>query len=101
MCFSEDLYSSAEFYHCSSTFNRLNIRSGSFIFVHNYSPKQEHEFHFEDSAIFVDDLNVIVVSACHSIQGTYPKIFLESLDCLLVYLINRKSYTVMVGGEFN
>lgn len=58
------------------------------------------ELHFEGSATFVDELNIIVVAVYHSPAGD-PNIFLDTLDSLLLFLCKWKDYSIVVGGDIN
>lgn len=78
---------------CSSSYTRKeHIRGGTLILTHDsLQPRILDlnsfclEFHFEVSAVFLDEFKYIVVSIYHSPSGDY-NLFIEKLELLLVHL---------------
>lgn len=115
ICISEHWVSQTEslmsfptgFFCASGYFRNIHIRGGTIIFINNNCNVRVcnvsnfcSEFHFEASAVFVDDIKVIIVSLYHSPSGS-PDIFLESLENLLIFFKQWTSYTVILGGDLN
>lgn len=108
LCSNGSVFAFPNGYYCASSYSRTkHIRGGSLVFVHNSLQSRAcdishfcSEFHFEGSAVFLDDLDIIAVSIYHSPSGD-PGIFLETLDKVLAYLIKWSNYTIVVGGDFN
>lgn len=97
-----------EGYVCPGAFCRTNhIRGGSLVLVHNSLQARVcdvsqfcSELNIELSAVFLDDLKIIVVAAYHSPSGD-PNIFLTSFEKLLLFLSQWSGYTSIIGGDFN
>lgn len=96
-------------FHCADAFSRSkHIRGGSSIFIHNKLISRKcdainkfcEEFSFEASAIFLDNVKLIVISIYHSPKGD-PYKFLNTLELLLNYITQWNNYNVVIGGDFN
>lgn len=95
-------------YYCASASCRIDhIRGGSLIYVHSKFQSRPLdvtcfyiEFHFEVTAVFIDELKLIVTTIYHSTAGD-PIIFLETLEKYLLYLSQWPSYNSVITGDLN
>jgi len=102
-----DLSSPTGYYCAGASCRGDHIRGGSLIYVHNKFLSRSldvtdfyMEFHFEVTAVFVDELKLIIVCLYHSTSGD-PNIFLEILDKYLLYLSRWSTYPSVSTGDFN
>lgn len=97
-----------EGFYCASAFCReSHSRGGALIFVKNELRVRVcdvsqfcSEFHFEASAVIVDQLGMIVISLYHSTSGN-PDIFIEKLENLLEFMSLWPNHRIVMGGDLN